>query len=261
MLNDRTQQTLTPGLENRLTKYAMACVAGLSTMAVSPAQAAVVYTTVRDVGEGQIGKNAVAPIDLNHDGMADFNILGEFRSVHFSSVFVQTALVYAGAQPGNQIAVVSTYAGIGIAQALNFGQEVGPNLRFSSAIRHTFRLAEFVSIGFGPESAVGEFYDQKNKFVALKLALNGNTYYGWARVSTQEVGDKLAFELVDYAYQSTPNLPILAGQGIPKPEADLLDQGPNPPVPAQAMDAKPKPFPAALGLLAYGSEAIPAWRR
>ena len=206
--------------------------------------------------------SAIAPIDLNHDGNADFNIFGEFGSGGFSSVPIfRTALVYAGAQPGNQIGVVSTFAGIGIAQALNFGQEVGPNLRFSSAIRHTFKLAEFYSIGSGPKSAVGEFYDQKNKFVALKLALNGETYYGWARVSTKEVGDKLAFELVDYAYQSTPNLPILAGQGIPKPEAALLDQGPNPPVPAQPVGANPKSFPATLGLLAYGSDAIPAWRR
>ena len=257
----RNPVELNPTFEKRLSIYAMSCAATLSALAISPAEAAIVYTSAKAIGEGQNSGDSIAPIDLNHDGKVDFDVVGEFGSFEVTSFIQRSAIVYGRAQLGNQIAVVSTAVGVGIAEALNFGEEVGPNLRFSSALRHTFRLAKFVSIGFGPQSAQGEFYDQKNKFVALKLALNGETYYGWARVSTKEVGNKLAFELVDYAYQSTPNLPILAGQGIPKPEAALLDQGPNPLVPAQAMDAKPKPFPAALGLLAYGFDAIPAWRR
>ena len=83
-------------------------------------------------------------------------------------------------------------------------------------------------------------------------------YYGWARVSTKVVGDKLAFELVDYAYQSTPNLPILAGQGIPKPEAtgllDFADEAPT----SVAVKSQLGP---ALGLLAHGSDALPLWRK
>ena len=261
MFKNRTQQNLNPSLERKLASYTLAGAAALSALAVSPVEAAIVYTSAKDIGEGQDGKEAVAPIDLNHDGKIDFNLVGYFFSVEATSVIFRSAFLKVAAQPGNQVGVVSTFAGIGVAQALNFGQEVGPSLRFSSAIRHTFELAEFVSIGFGPQSHIGEFYDQKNKFVALKLALNGNTYYGWARVSTKEVGNKLAFELVDYAYQSTPNLPILAGQGIPKPEADLLAETGNSLDAALAAQATKTPLPAALGLLAYGAKALPLWRR
>ena len=238
----------------------MSCAATLSVLALN-AKAAVVYTSVKEIGEGQNGRDAVASIDLNGDGKIDFDILGHFESIQVTSFIYRQAAVYAGAEAGNQIAVVSTFAGIGIAQALNFGQEVGPDLRFSNAIRHTFRLGEVASIGSGPRSGVGQFYRKANKFVALKFAFAGNTYYGWARVSTQLQGNKLAFELVDYAYQSTPNLPILAGQGIPKPESDLLRYAGNPPLGPQTTQAERKPQPATLGLLAYGAKALPLWRR
>jgi hypothetical protein len=70
----------------------------------------------------------------------------------------------------------------------------------------------------------------------------------------------LAFELVDYAYQDIPNLPILAGQGIPNPETALLNSPAPEPLAGSGVEQTPRQ-PASLGLLAYGADAISAWRR
>ena len=257
----RQYHSLGATLEWKVASYSMVGAAGLSILSATNATAAVVYTSVREMGEGQAGHEAFARIDLNHDGITDFEIVGIFDSVEGSQVYYRDARVYGLTPSGNKMAVVSSYPVIPSAKALSLGREVGPRLKFSSGHNYGIRLAGFVSLGAGPQSAAGQFYNQRNKFIALKLSLDGETYYGWARISTQEVGNKLSFELIDYAYQSTPNLPILAGQGIPKPatasvdsttampELDLLAPGPE-----------EMGHPAALGLLAYGSEALPAWR-
>ncbi len=102
-------------------------------------------------------------------------------------------------------------------------------------------MAIVIAVDGDPETHVGNFYNQTNKFLALKFSLSGHSCYGWARVNVKAVANnKLVFELVDYAYQDKPNIPIRAGEGIPQANGAL---------------------PASLGLLAYGSDAIPAWRR
>ncbi len=261
MPKHRRYQPLKSILERRVATYSLAGAASLSIFYVPPVSGAIVYTSVKEIGEGQKDHEAFARIDLNHDGITDFEIVGIFDSVEGSQVYYRDARVYGLTPSGNKMAVVSSYPVIPSAKALSLGREVGPRLKFSSGHNYGIRLAGFVSLGAGPQSAAGQFYNQRNKFIALKLSLNGETYYGWARISTQEVGNKLSFELIDYAYQSTPNSPILAGQGIPKPatasvdsttampELDLLAPGPE-----------EMGHPAALGLLAYGSEALPAWR-
>jgi hypothetical protein len=54
----------------------------------------------------------------------------------------------------------------------------------------------------------GNFYYAMNKYLPLKFKNNGNTYYGWARLITV-AADELF--VADYAYNSTPNTPIAAG--------------------------------------------------
>ena len=101
MNKSRKQQELSPSLEKRLASYTLACAAALSALGSSPAEAAVVYTSAKEVGEGQISGKAIAPIDLNHDGIIDFDILGEFGSFPVSSFpFFREAGVYAGGPAG-----------------------------------------------------------------------------------------------------------------------------------------------------------------
>ena len=257
MPRKRRNKTLSDRLEKGVASYALTTAAGLALGAAQPASAAIVYTSVKEFRENQQAYRPVyATIDLNHDGQFDFDLVGSLASVSASFGLFRSASVRCNAGRGNQLAVAaSTFEFAGIAQALALGQEVGPGLKFSGAAAI---LGKFFSVDFGAQSGVGQFYNQRNQFLALKLAVGSETYYGWARVSTQAVGGKLAFELVDYAYQSTPNLPILAGQGIPKPEtAGLLDFTGEAVVGTLGKSQRGP----ALGLLAHGSDALPLWRK
>ena len=48
-----------------------------------------------------------------------------------------------------------------------------------------------------------------DKYLALQFVSGGNTYYGWARMDVQAIGD--AWTLKDYAYNSTALTGINAG--------------------------------------------------
>ena len=248
----REMKLLSPCLEKRLASYTLAATAALASAGAPSLEGAVVYTSVKDIGEPtQIFRTVYAPIDLNHDGQIDFLIGDELIGFDGTLVAYRTATLFAEAKPGNQIAAVNYDA---TALAFNVGQEIGPNLKFTSGNSHAFHVAQVASVGAGPQSPLGYFYNQTNKFLALKLAVSGKIYYGWARLSVKGSDPaNLTFELVDYAYQSTPNLPILAGQGIPKPELDSLNSA--------SPAASAKQYPASLGMLAYGADALPLWRR
>ena len=49
-----------------------------------------------------------------------------------------------------------------------------------------------------------------DKYLAQKIQVAGNIYYGWARLDAG--GDGLDLTIKDYAYNSIPNQAILAGQ-------------------------------------------------
>ncbi len=238
MRRNRAPDQLKPLLDRRLTVYTLAAAACLGS-ATTTANAAVVYTSARQFAEAELGRVASIPIDLNHDGLVDFTIAGVLQTA-FSTLFVlQTAFVYAGCRSGGQAAASGSIFGVSEAEALRFGQGIGQPLKFVAPNRLV--LAAILAVDGDPETRSGNFYNQTNRFLALKFSQSGHSYYGWARVNVKAVANnKLVFELVDYAYQDTPNKPILAGEGIPQADAAL---------------------PATLGLLAYGSDAIPAWRR
>ena len=255
---DRTAASLNPRLIKRLTAYAVAGVAGFG-VASPGADGAIVYTSVKQFGESQLGTQAVVSIDLNRDGIIDFNIVGEFVYQFNSFSRTHTAFVYVGPHSG---AVAGSQHGYlpPSAAALDFGQKIGPELYFvpplGGRVNLAFLLARPGSVGVH----YGNFYNQTNKFLGLKFELNGKTYYGWARVNVRRVfeqpvpGKNFLFEVVDYAYQDRADTSLRAGEGIP--QADVFAAQPEADV-AECVSA----LPATLGLLAYGADAIPAWRR
>ena len=254
----RKKKELSAALEKRLASYTLASAVGISCAFATGSNAAVVYTSVKDIREpSQEGVPVYALIDLNHDGQTDFAVIGSFFNFFGTAGIYRSALVVCNAEPGNEVGVPASGLGAFHAEALSFGKEIGPNLDFSGG---NFNLAGAHSVGFGPQSGFGEFYDQRNKFVALKLSVQGKTYYGWARMSTQVSNpSNFTFELVDYAYQSTPNVPILAGQGITRPEAAFLDAPGAGPL-EMPSGPRARRHPASLGMLAYGFQALPSWR-
>ena len=252
MRRERTLSILNPLLKKRLAAYA---VAGMAAASPKYADGAIVYTSVKQFGEAQFTYDAVIPIDMNHDGIVDFNLVGEFNYQFNSFSRTHTAFVYVGPHSG---AVAGSQPGYltPSAAALDFGQKIGPELYFVPPLGGRVNLAFLRARPGSVGTHVGNFYNQTNKFLGLKFELNGKTYYGWARVNVRRVieepvpGKNFRFEVVDYAYQDRANTPIRAGEGIPQASAGA----------EQAEGDQPQ-FPATLGLLAYGADAIPAWRR
>jgi len=48
-----------------------------------------------------------------------------------------------------------------------------------------------------------------DKYLGLRFVINGLAHYGWARL---DVTNNIQWKLKDYAYNATPNKPIIAGQ-------------------------------------------------
>lgn len=62
---------------------------------------------------------------------------------------------------------------------------------------------------------VGEFENTTDKYVGVRIDLNGQMHYGWLRFSVSSSLN--GFSFLDYAYQTLPNTPIKAGES-----ADIL---------------------------------------
>lgn len=61
-------------------------------------------------------------------------------------------------------------------------------------------------------TGIGHWVGATNKYLALKLIVGTNTYYGWARLDV--LATSTSFTIKDYAYESTANACIQAGQTV-----------------------------------------------
>ena len=148
----------------------------------------IIYTDIPDATP-----NASYPLDLNNDTIDDFII--QFGG----SAGTTGVLCY----PQNNNAYAGEFVnGIYLPWALATSSAICASLAtwYDSSNPGTMGLG--ASIGYWPGAT--------NKYLALKLIVGTNTYYGWARLDLLETSG--SFTLKDYAYQSTPNTCILAGQ-------------------------------------------------
>jgi hypothetical protein len=82
--------------------------------------------------------------------------------------------------------------------------------------------------------------------------VDGQTHYGWARLTVPDYihGDPVV--LTGYAYETTPNKTILDGHTSGPEKADYF-------APSEML--APVSQPASLGVLARGADALAIWRR
>ena len=227
---------LESGLHKRLLAYAAAAgAAGVGLLAAAPAQANIVVTNANTF----IQPNHPFFLDLNHDGIADFELGQSFVSSGLSPVMrVKGLLASNGA-----IGFVSTYFGHTVASRLAGGAPVGPGGKFEKdAILGEARCC-FATYYYGPWAHPG------SGFLGLRFDIGGQIHFGWAELKTELVGQRRFLygeELIAYAYDTVPNQAIFAGQGLS--EANL---------PGSAAT----PEPGTLGLLALGAVGLGFWRR
>ena len=198
-------------LEKNLLAYAAAAAAGLLSSAI-PASAEVVYVpsnTPMAVAQTNMGP-AFTNLDLNNDGVRDFTFAMSYTSLYNSSTIrhkFYLKVLPAGAGNGVIEATTTTAA------ALSKGQEIGPQQKFGSNGLY-MALSEFNARS---SQRSGSWRNVEYAYVGLKFVIKGEVHYGWARIKFPYTGSILLPGAVGYpsiygyAYENTPNQPIIAG--------------------------------------------------
>ncbi len=239
----RTPSNLSDSIHQQLNMYAvMASAAGVGMLALSqPAEAKIVYTPAHKL----IESGQTVPLDLNHDGKADFSFQNYSNTFEGSE---QGFLYAIPAQTQNGVDGETTYER---ALALKAGTRVGPKARFL-----TGHYISMVSAD-AAERCFGNWSNVKNRYLGLRFVIKQQTHFGWARlsVSCNSANNKIQALLTGYAYETIPNKPIVTGKT--KGPDDARDAGQADPA---ARDPS-VPEPPTLGLLAMGAPALSVWRR
>jgi hypothetical protein len=235
-------------LHRDLAAYAVAAsAAGVSTIALAPpAEAEVVYTPVHQV----IKSNQNYVIDLNHDGIGDFTIqnlvLADCSQRGFTYYCPAFRLQAVPAVGG----AIQTGAHSFYAAALLPGSEIGPTKR--ARPRPGIMAAQFQT--YGTFLNFGSWQNVSNGYLGFHFKIDGEMHYGWARLSVQSTGKyRLVAELMGFAYETEPNLRIIAG-----------DEGSDNAESATEVEISAPPSevrPATLGALALGAKGLPTRRR
>jgi hypothetical protein len=188
-------------LQTQLNMYALAAkAAGVGALAVAPvAQAKVVYTPTNQV----IQRNGVYNLDVNGDGTVDFLIQQWNYGLWASDNQLLADPAVGNGVLGNRSA----------AAALNSGASIGPNQSFIAGGQNGENMIDVTHTTTGGPSFVGGAWaNVRNKYLGLKFQIAGETHYGWARLTVTREFFHFTAILTGYAYETTPNQAIKAGQ-------------------------------------------------
>ena len=247
-LRNRETTHLDSTFDRSLSLYALAAgAAGVSLLALAqPAEGKIIYTPTSQ----RIGHHTF--LDLNGDGINDFEfsdiVSTRCQGSHCGVRQTQAIFTYArlniyGVSPSNQA------VGGSFVSELAKGVTVGSAGPFQGAklMGGIYGVDASVISQYGPWRQGGGLHQG---YVGLKFIINGEVHFGWARVKTVAARTLVRAILTGYAYETTPNTPILAGQTSGTNAADLREQAIPPAAPW-----------ASLGLLAQGATGLAIWRR
>ena len=156
-------------------------------------------------------------LDLNNDGINDFVLSPRKR---FVGCGVCGGLVYAMANGDS--AVISSTSTSWIADQVGgyaLNSLIDPSLSWTNAI-HTLatKRVDCVPCSSSPgthlsySNAIGPWVNVSGKYVALKIQVGTNFYYGWIRLGVAIGSNTVSITIMEYAYNSISGQPILAGQ-------------------------------------------------
>ena len=195
------------------------------------ASAQVVYTNINDTT--LVNNGDYFDIDLNNDGIREGRIeFIDYSSISTSSTFaVQGAevdsLVNASVNIINSVFGTTSSSSTYVAAALNRNASINNNLNnwsngaatTSTTTYSTSSAFNGVLLGgkatFSSSSvssstvSVGQFPGAGDKFLGVKFTVGANTHYGWVRLDMS--ANSASITIKDFAFQATPNTPILAG--------------------------------------------------
>jgi hypothetical protein len=222
--------------DSRLNMYVLAATAaGVGIMALAqPAESKIIYTKANK----GIGPRTTFHLDLNHDGIADFDLKDTLSSSSAGGMFAALS-----ALPDRKQNAIwgHTVGNRGYASALSANVRIGRKGKFLPAAG--FMAAYSVSgLHPGNFSCTGPWANVSDRYLGMKFAIKGADHFGWARLNVKCNGPAVNATLTGYAYETVANRAILTGK---KRGADPIANAPT----AAAS--------RALGRLAQGSKGRP----
>lgn len=162
---------------------------------------------------GIVPDNYDIPLDINGDGNPDFIL----------SSRVNETVVLTPQGNNSIIAIPEPPPDLGyFVAALGQGTSVGSSLEpVLNAQWYNNQTDQFGNAAIGAMASfdqqviiLGNFIGLPSAYIGFDLVENGNNHYGWMQVSNPF--PILYGDIVDWAYQSSPNIPIEAG-AVPEP--------------------------------------------
>jgi hypothetical protein len=196
---------LSKDLERLCHSYALAATAtGVSVLSLlTVAEAKVIYTP----SNIPITENGgLIPLDLNHDGVADFQFSNFSYSTHGNGNF------WLKIMPEGTNEVWSYQSkGHTCAAALPAAKTIGPKGQFKKDPSSGLFLA---NLGRGMQTGTyfGPWTKVESAYLGLKFVINGEVHYGWARIKFPAPGEWFSPTLSGYAYESVPNKTLKTAQ-------------------------------------------------
>jgi hypothetical protein len=228
-------------LEKNLLAYAAAAGAGLLSASL-PAEAEIIYTpcntpmALAKVNEGP----ALTSLDLTNNGNANFGFVMSATKHYTYSGTTAGFKYFLKVVPGAGNAVVQG-GRASLASAVPAGVRVGPQEKFGTGDQYLM----IKSYNNGYRNS-GTWQQVEYAYVGLRFLIDGQVHYGWARIKFPFAGGfGIPYpSIYGYAYESTPNQPIVTGQ-----------TGESSPTNTKAS------VPSTLGMLAVGASGLEAWRK
>lgn len=251
----RVPSTLPSSIQQHLSEYALAAgAAGVSLLAMAqPSVAEVVYTPA-DV---TIGRNGTYALDINQDGTPDFmfvEIVSHPRGGDPSS----RQTLWLKSRPGNGANCASTFCISSFTDPapLEAGTPIPAHSHGWVGGYRPMATEEYIS---GSPFLFGSwgYLPQKNKYLSLRFKINGETHFGWARLSVEFRSGSSSEErtwvlhLSGYAYET------IAGKGIRAGQTEGGDDANASPEPVRPSGEISK----TLGKLALGVYGMTALRQ
>jgi len=187
-----------------LKKMALLCCFMILFVFKSKLYSQIIYTDIPDATP-----SATYPLDLNNDTIIDFLIQFDLGDKVMC-------------KPQNSNAYSGEFVGIYLPWALS------ASINICDSLITWYDSSNPGTMAWG--TSIGHWVGETNKYLALKLIVGTNTYYGWARLDV--LSTSTSFTIKDYAYESTPNACIQSGQTIlginENSNKDIFSVFPNP---------------------------------
>lgn len=141
----------------------------------------------------------IFPIDFNNDGTEEYDFRwddwGTDWFMHFTFNVTDDQIALDGT-------TTNMYGGRFI-KKLAAGDPINNSLLWGTSYPEPF---------IGESTLNSNFLDQGDKYIGVKFKLGTNVHYGWVLVNFQTYSTTRKLIIKSYAYNSTPNAPIAAGQ-------------------------------------------------